>query len=85
MEIQDIIFEILKDNPQMWIRYFRKTKHSGLTSPGEYIELRSGYIGSETFDKLLQEGFKIETIKTQKINADVYSDIFLKREVIYNH
>lgn len=85
MEIQDIIFEIIKDNPQMWVRYFKKTEHSGLTSPGEYIELRCGYIGSGTLDNLLQEGFKIENIKTQKINADVYSDVFLRREIIYKH
>jgi len=85
MEIQDIIFQIIKDNSQMWVRYFKKTQHSGLTVAGEFIELRCGYIGSETLDNLLKEGFKIETIKTQKINADVYSDVFLRREIIYKH
>lgn len=85
MEIQEIIFQIIEDHPQMWVRYFKKTEHSGLTSPGEYVALRSGYIGSKTLDNLFQEGFKIETITTQKINADIYSDVLLKRDIKYQH
>lgn len=81
MNIQEIIFNIISKSPQLWIRYFVVKEQTGISSRGEYVEIRSGYISNATIKELLDNGFKIETIRTQKINADVYSDVLLKKEL----
>lgn len=81
MNIQEIIFNIISKNPNLWIRYWVTKETTGLSFPGEYVEIRSGYISDAILGELLQNGFKIETIKTVKINADVYSDVLLKKSV----
>jgi len=81
MNIQEIIFNIISSNTHLWVRYWITKESSGLSFRGEYVELRSSWISDKNLKELLEAGFKIETIKTQKINADVYSDVLLKREL----
>lgn len=81
MNIQEIIFNIIKDSAQTWVRYWKAKELSATTFPGEYIELRGSYISDETLKDMLENGFKIETIKSIKINADSYCDVLLKREL----
>ena len=75
MNIQDIIFNIIKDHAHTWVRYWITKEQKGLDFPGEYVEIRSSWINGSNLKELLEFGFEIETIRTQKINADVYSDI----------
>lgn len=80
MSIDQIIFGIIKDSAHNWVRYWISEKISGMTMPGEYIELRSSYISDKTLKDMLESGFKIEKISSMKINADSYCDVLLKRE-----
>jgi hypothetical protein len=82
MSIQEIIFKIISSsNGQMWVRYWNIKSHSGMSSPGEYVELRGSFISNTYLMELFEAGFEIETIKVQKINADAYSDVLLKRKL----
>ena len=81
MNIQEIIFNIISNNNHLWVRYWITKESSGLSFRGEYVELRASWISDKNLKELLEYGFKIETIKTLKINADVYSDVLLKREL----
>jgi hypothetical protein len=58
MNIEQIIFGIIKDNAQNWVRYWKTTEMSGLSFPGEYIELRSSWISDKTLKDMLESGFK---------------------------
>jgi hypothetical protein len=82
MNIQEIIFNIISKSPQLWIRYWVTKESTGISFRGEYVEIRSSYISDTTLKELLDNGFKIETIRTQKINADVYSDVLLKKRIV---
>jgi len=79
MNIEQIIFNIMKSNAHTWVRYWLST--SGLTMPGEYVELRSDFLSDNSLNELFEAGFKIQKITTQKINADAYCDVLLKREL----
>lgn len=81
MNIEQLIFKILQKDCHTWVRYSLTEKMDGTRMPGEYIEIRSGYMPGSTLNELLLMGFKIDLIKTQKINADSFSDILLKREI----
>jgi hypothetical protein len=81
MNIQEIIFNIISNNTHCWVRYWITKESSGLYFRGEYVELRASWISDKNLKELLESGFKIENIKTQKINADIYSDVLLKREL----
>lgn len=79
MNIEQIIFNTIKTNAHTWVRYWISNKTEGLTFPGEYIEIRSSLLTRETLKGLLDVGFKIEKIRSQKINADSYCDVLLRR------
>lgn len=81
MNIEQIIFNIMKSNAHTWVRYWLSKEISGLTMPGEYVELRSDYLSDNSLKELFEAGFKIQKITTQKINADAYCDVLLKREL----
>ena len=79
MILEQIIFNIMKSSAHNWVRYWSQKEISGLTMPGEYVEIRSSFLSENTLEELFSAGFKIHTIKSQKINADVYCDVLLKR------
>lgn len=64
-----------------WVRYWKSEKMEGFTMPGEYIEIRSSYLSGADLGKILEQGFQVESIQSQKINADSYCDILLKRKL----
>ncbi len=41
MSIEQIIFNLLNKNAHTWVRYWQQKEMSGLTMPGEYIEIRT--------------------------------------------
>lgn len=79
--METIIFNILKKSAHNWVRYWITKEISGLTMPGEYIEIRTYYLAGDTLQELFDAGFKIQVINPRKIDADVYCDILLKREL----
>lgn len=79
MDIEQIIYEVLKNSTHTWVRHWISKETSGFTFPGEYIEIRSSYLSGETLKYLFDNDFNIETIKSQQINADIFSDVLLKR------
>ncbi len=79
--MQNIIFNILKSNAHTWVRYWVTKELTGLTLPGEYIEIRSNYLAGDEIKELFEAGFKIETITTQKINADAFCEVLFKRDI----
>lgn len=81
MSIEQIIFNILKENPQTWVRYWKSEEISGMTLPGEYIEISSHFLTSKTLVEILEAGFKIETIRSTQIAPDSYCDVLFKREI----
>jgi histone acetyltransferase (RNA polymerase elongator complex component) len=80
MNLQEIIFKIISNNPLLWVRHWETKESTGLTFKGIYVELRANFISDVTLKDLLEYGFKIDRITTQKINADVYSDVLLKKD-----
>lgn len=80
-KLQEIIYDVIKDQSHLWVRHFVTEKQNGFTSPGEYVELRGRFITDKTLSELLQGGFKIKSITTIQINADVYSDVLFRREL----
>lgn len=78
MSIEQIIFNILKENPQAWVRYWKSEEISGMTLPGEYIEIRSHFLTSNTLVEIMEAGFKIETIGSKQIGPDAYCDVLFK-------
>lgn len=81
MNIEQIIFNIIKSNSQTWVRYFYVEKTNGMTMPGEYVVLRSSFLTHKHLNELFEAGFKIEKIETQKINNEAFCDVLLKREI----
>jgi len=79
--MEKIIFNIISSNAHTWVRYWKTEKISGIDLPGEYVELRSNYLSGTDLQELLDAGFIVDKITTQKINADAYCDILLKRKV----
>lgn len=43
MNIEQIIFNIMKSNAHTWVRYWL-SKEVSVTLPGEYVEIRSSYL-----------------------------------------
>lgn len=84
MKIEQIIFNIINNSVYTWVRYWKQKEISGLTMLGEYIEIRSNFLSRKTLKELYDAGFNIESIKPQKINADNYCDVLLKRELTNN-
>jgi len=84
MSIQEIIFNIINSNARLWVRYWvTREPNDAFSSRGEFVQLRASFITDTCLKELLEAGFKIERIETQKINADAYSDVLLKRELQY--
>lgn len=44
MSIEQIIFNLLNKNAHTWVRYWQQKEMSGLTMPGEYIEIRTFFL-----------------------------------------
>lgn len=81
MNIEQIIFNILKENPQTWVRYWKSEEISGMTLPGEYIEIRSHFLTSNALHEILEAGFKIQTISSKQTGPDAYCDVLFKCEI----
>lgn len=81
MSIEQIIFNILKENPQTWVRYWKSEEISGMTLPGEYVLIRSYFLTSNTLVEILESGFKIESISSKQIGPEAYCDVLFKREI----
>ncbi len=58
--MEKILFKIMQKNAHTWVRYFIVEKWDGLTTPGEYVEIRSNYLTTETFEMLFDAKFKID-------------------------
>lgn len=80
MNIEQIIFNIMKSDAHTWVRYWL-SKEVSVTLPGEYVEIRSSYLSYISLKELFEAGFKIEKITPQSIGVDVYCDVLLKREL----
>lgn len=81
MNIEQIIFGIIKDSAHRWVKYWKNEELQGLTLPGEYIEIRCSFLSHQTLDPLLASGFKVDKISSKRIDADSYCDVLLKREL----
>lgn len=81
MQIENIVFNVLKQSSRNTIRYWQKEKSEGLSFDGEYIELQTPFILNDTLNIILDQGFQITKIDTLKINADVYSKILFRRDI----
>ena len=81
MNTEQIIFNIMKSNAHSWVRYWLTKEISGLTMPGEYIELRSNFLSDGMLKELIDAGFNIQRITPQMINSDAYCEVLLKREL----
>ena len=79
MSIEQIIFNLLNKNAHTWVRYWQQKEMSGLTMPGEYIEIRTFFLSGIELSDFLEAGFKINKIQSQKIDADAYCDILLNK------
>ena len=79
MSIEQIIFNLLNKNAHTWVRYWQQKEMSGLTMPGEYIEIRTFFLSGIELSDFLEAGFKIKKIQSQKIDADAYCDILLNK------
>lgn len=78
-EYRQIIFNLLNKNAHTWVRYWQQKEMSGLTMPGEYIEIRTFFLSGIELSDFLETGFKINKIQSQKIDADAYCDILLNK------
>ena len=72
MSIEQIIFNLLNKNAHTWVRYWQQKEMSGLTMPGEYIEIRTFFLSGIELSDFFAAGFKINKIQSQKIDADAY-------------
>lgn len=79
MSIEQIIFNLLNKNAHTWVRYWQQKEMSGLTMPGEYIEIRTFFLSGIELSDFFAAGFKINKIQSQKIDADAYCDILLNK------
>lgn len=80
MSIEQIIFNHLNKSAHTWVRYWKQKEMSGLTMPGEYVEIRTFFLSGIALSDFLEAGFKINIIQSKKIDADAYCDILLMRE-----
>lgn len=81
MSIEQIIFNLLNKSAHTWVRYWKQKEMSGLTMPGEYVEIRIFFLSGIELSEFLEAGFKIHTIQSKKIDADAYCDILLMRKI----
>lgn len=81
MSIEQILFNILNKSSQTWVRYWKQKEISGMTLPGEYVEIRSHFLTNDMLQGVLEAGFKIQTIRSKKIDADAYYDVVLMRKI----
>lgn len=81
MNIEQIIFNLLNNNPHAWVRYWVQKEMSGLTIPCEYIEIRSSFLSDVDLADILEAGFKIKIISLKRIDTDAYCDIQLMRNI----
>lgn len=81
MNIEQMIFNLLNKSPHTWVRYWKQKEMSGLTMPGEYVEIRIFFLSGIELSEFLEAGFKIHTIQSKKIDADAYCDILLMRKI----
>ena len=81
MNIEQIIFNILNKSAHTWVRYWKQKEISGLTMPGEYVEIRCSFLSDIELLEILEAGFTIKTIWTKKIDADAYCDVLLMRKI----
>ena len=59
MSIEQIIFNLLNKNAHTWVRYWQQKEMSGLTMPGEYIEIRTFFLSGIELSDFLEARFKI--------------------------
>ena len=64
MSIEQIIFNLLNKNAHTWVRYWQQKEMSGLTMPGEYIEIRTFFLSGIELSDFLEAGFKINKIQS---------------------
>lgn len=76
MSIEQIIFNLLNKNAHTWVRYWKQKEISGLTMPGEYIEIRTFFLSGIEPSDFLEAGFKYNLKKT---DTDAYCDILLNK------
>lgn len=81
MKIEQILFNLVNCSAHIWIRYWKNKEISGLTMPGEYVEIRTHFLSKEMLREFFEAGFEIETILSRKIDADSYCDFLLKRKI----
>jgi len=81
MDIKQIIFNILSNNAQTWVRYWISKEYSATIKPGEYIHIRSSFLLESEFKDLFDNGFTIYSIRPMTIGADAYCDILFRREI----
>lgn len=82
MNLDEMIFSLIKSSSHTWVRYSRVTENKAMELPGEYIEIRTGFLNGSNLDPFFAVGFKIDKINTNKINQDAYCDMLLKRDLI---
>lgn len=81
MSIEQIIFNFLNKNAHTWTRYWKQKEMTGLTMPGEYVEIRIFFLSGIELSEFLEAGFKIHRIQSKKIDADAYCDVLLMCEI----
>ena len=81
MNVEQIIFNILNKSAHTWVRYWKQKEISGLTMPGEYVEIRCSFLSDIELLEILEAGFVIKKIWAKKIDADAYCDVLLMRKI----
>lgn len=79
MNIQEIIFQILSDTDDIWVRY--NVYQSSIDST-ELIEIRSTTISTKIFEILLSAAFKPEHLYTEKIDGHPFAKISFSRKYV---
>lgn len=81
MNIQDIIFKILRTDGRLWIKY-SITKQDYINPNQEQIEIKSRLISAEACRIIQKEGFEIIYVKTEKIDTDAYTNVLFARKYV---
>lgn len=81
MSTEQILFNILNKSSQTWVRYWENKEISGMTLPGEYVEIQSHFLTDDMLLELLEAGVKIQTISSKQIGPDAYCDVVFKRKI----
>lgn len=83
MNIQEIIFKILTTDPQLWLRYsvtkYSISKKELLEFDKEQVEIKNVIVPHSACIILQEAGFKLEFIKTEKIDSEVYAHVLFSR------